>query len=825
MENKFVAVLLQFIFMTFCIIGCSISSSSTSVSVVVDSTCNDVPSPGPFEVCSSSAVLTCCVEGCDEWVGHWYIHTDSGKNKFIGIGAHLNATLTSSWQTFLCAITSLNLDCYDDGSVTLKKSVPVLYLVNDTGGGSVVVSEGSRVVICFKVLTVYYLSDEPNITFNATAALRWHRIYYADHDGKFGGVLQNISSVNHFYICLETLYRYHHVYDDGTYAVKVHNECGSTMLAVDLRGICNDSIPVKIMTKLQAAKYAIVGEDVTLSVKYYGIDINSFWKVNYTSYISSSHYTDKFCHTIEDVTLFNVQYSGNYTVTAGRLGYQEPEVSSTVELRVCIKPVLLKAYQPQADEAVLVWIFSASNFDQLVTFQCNKSDEPIHSSGRYHFFHNITENMVYFVLKISNPTNSDIGNYSAQLIYNEAFISNRKSEIGYVCLKLQSTQSSQTEINWKLIWIPIGGLVLIFAFLIIATVLGKRCKESHQDTNHPTDIRTEATALVQQEDQPLLGTSELLVPAPPTRVHEFQPPTLDQPLQLRRHDSPGRMTSKVEQRLTYYRKDIVELLAERDKSEVAAEFKKRDLLHRNELLHFMQIDDRVQSYNYLFDAILVHGAIEAEKFYRYLIDADETEYFFNLVAPKVFFFYVLTTNQFPDNIRDFADLLTKCGINVIGDFYDAGVQNKANLHLWTQEKISTCVNSGGFVLVDVSSGPMNNLSSAHSVPLQMRYAQFDGVSLYQSVIQSRESFIPVCLDNHMPDRVFPFDKATVYNIYISEFMQKFAEFKEAHVLDQYKVGDNDPEAIQVFLNKSSVRFQPIVDLISLLTSQQLVPRN
>ena len=102
------------------IVFLSIAASSTSVSVVVDSTCNDVPSPGPFEVCSSSAVLTCCVEGCDEWVGHWYIHTDSGKNKFIGIGAHLNATLTSSWQTFLCAITSLNLDCYDDGSVTLK---------------------------------------------------------------------------------------------------------------------------------------------------------------------------------------------------------------------------------------------------------------------------------------------------------------------------------------------------------------------------------------------------------------------------------------------------------------------------------------------------------------------------------------------------------------------------------------------------------------------------------------------------------------------------------------------------------------------------------
>jgi len=188
----------------------------------------------------------------------------------------------------------------------------------------------------------------------------------------------------------------------------------------------------------------------------------------------------------------------------------------------------------------------------------------------------------------------------------------------------------------------------------------------------------------------------------------------------------------------------------------------------------------------------------------------------------------MTTEQLPDNIRDFAYLLTKCGINVISDFYEAGVQYKANLHLWTQNMISECVNSGGFVLIDVSSGPMNNLSCTQrggNVTLQMRYAQFDGASLYHNVTQSRESFIPVCMDKTIPDIVVPFSPAAVYEIYITKFMQKFAEFRESHVLDQFNVGDIDPAEIQAFLNRSSERFQPIVDLISLLTSQQLVPRN
>ena len=90
----------------------------------------------------------------------------------------------------------------------------------------------------------------------------------------------------------------------------------------------------------------------------------------------------------------------------------------------------------------------------------------------------------------------------------------------------------------------------------------------------------------------------------------------------------------VEQRLIYYRKDIIELLAGRDKAEVLADFKQRNMLHKKQLNHFLLLDDLLQSYTYLIDAILAAGDVTAEKFYRYLLDTDVTDYFYKLVAPK-----------------------------------------------------------------------------------------------------------------------------------------------------------------------------------------------
>jgi len=87
-------------------------------------------------------------------------------------------------------------------------------------------------------------------------------------------------------------------------------------------------------------------------------------------------------------------------------------------LGVCIKPVLVTAYQPNIDEATLVWIFNAINFDHLVMFHCKKDDKPIYSGGRYQILQypsNTTENKIYIVLKISGAKDSDIGTYSILL--------------------------------------------------------------------------------------------------------------------------------------------------------------------------------------------------------------------------------------------------------------------------------------------------------------------------------------------------------------------------------------------------------------------------
>ena len=87
----------------------------------------------------------------------------------------------------------------------------------------------------------------------------------------------------------------------------------------------------------------------------------------------------------------------------------------------------------------------------------------------------------------------------------------------------------------------------------------------------------------------------------------------------------------------YYRKDIVELLASREKSEVVADLKKRNMLREDQLDHFFFLDEPLQAYNYLVDAILAAGHVVVEKFHRYLLDTDVSDYFYALVAPKGMF--------------------------------------------------------------------------------------------------------------------------------------------------------------------------------------------
>ena len=190
----------------------------------------------------------------------------------------------------------------------------------------------------------------------------------------------------------------------------------------------------------------------------------------------------------------------------------------------------------------------------------------------------------------------------------------------------------------------------------------------------------------------------------------------------------------------------------------------------------------------------------------------------------VFLFYVMTSGALDDNIQQFAELLRKCGINVICDFYEPGIGDRANFdgHLWVQQKINDCISSGGYVLVDVSNGPMNNLSHTQdeNPKMNMRYTRFDSKTLYQNVIDSRECFVPFCLDNPPCNKVFPFQKDSVYQIDITAFQQSFLEFMETKYLDEFNISEGNPAAIQAFLNEAPGQFEPIVDLISHLTSQQ-----
>jgi len=182
----------------------------------------------------------------------------------------------------------------------------------------------------------------------------------------------------------------------------------------------------------------------------------------------------------------------------------------------------------------------------------------------------------------------------------------------------------------------------------------------------------------------------------------------------------------------------------------------------------------------------------------------------------------MTTGTLEENVVQFADLLRLCCINVLCDFYDPGIDlANFNGQLWVQQKINECIDSGGYILVDVTDGPINDLSEAQDENpiMKMRFTQFYSKILYQYVMDHQECFVPFCLDNPQPDESFPFQRDSIYPIYITEFQQSFLEFKETKYLELFNVSKSDSAAMKAFLNTAPEKFQPIVALISHLTGQ------
>ena len=106
-------------------------ASETNVSVVVNSTCTSSSLPqDPVIVTQLPVTLTCCVEGCPNWIGHWYRQTDYGTNRSMSVGPTLTIKiLIETQETFICVVLfdshSDNPLCHDDqhkeGSITLIK--------------------------------------------------------------------------------------------------------------------------------------------------------------------------------------------------------------------------------------------------------------------------------------------------------------------------------------------------------------------------------------------------------------------------------------------------------------------------------------------------------------------------------------------------------------------------------------------------------------------------------------------------------------------------------------------------------------------------------
>jgi len=114
----------------------------------------------------------------------------------------------------------------------------VLSLVNQTDTEFIPITDGSHVIVYFKVDTNGYLNKPPLLSFKGSNfTLRWIVTYYAATSSGIGEIIHDTTNVICFYVRLETVTKYSNQYDDGTYSIHAENKCGLDTLNIILKGI------------------------------------------------------------------------------------------------------------------------------------------------------------------------------------------------------------------------------------------------------------------------------------------------------------------------------------------------------------------------------------------------------------------------------------------------------------------------------------------------------------------------------------------------------------------------------------------------------------
>ena len=114
-------------------------------------------------------------------------------------------------------------------------------------------------------------------------------------------------------------------------------------LSLYILGDCDDAIPVMFIEKPQTKLFTLVGQDVLLRLKYKGIRITTYWRVNDTHHLSDIPYihnivyhfkNSSVCEEIYSLKLLQVthSYSGNFTAYGCRGDFTDSAPHLTVNL-------------------------------------------------------------------------------------------------------------------------------------------------------------------------------------------------------------------------------------------------------------------------------------------------------------------------------------------------------------------------------------------------------------------------------------------------------------------------------------------------------------